>query len=101
MGLCPYFEVWRKKIPKRRASPDEVSHHEIKIPYCTHKNSPATLEAARQGLGKGVALKCDGVIKWCLLPESIRPVPEARPHIGGDDAGPGKAFLRRSVGKTG
>jgi hypothetical protein len=102
MNLCPYFEVWRKQIPTRRSSPDEVSHHEIKIPYCTHNNSPATLEAARQSLGKAAVLKCDGIIKRCPLPESVRPAAQTGSRAskpGGDGAGPGKAFTLRAAGK--
>lgn len=87
MRLCPHFEVWRKEIPRRAgAGEGGLSHHEIKVPYCTHAQSPTTLEDAQHGLGEGAVLKCRGHVRSCLLPEDQRPRLEPRDRPLSEDA---------------
>ncbi len=77
MKRCPHFEIWCKRIPRRASSPEGAgSFHEIKVPYCTHSQSPVPLEMAQQGLGEGAVLRCQGFVRRCPLPEGVRPEPE-------------------------
>ncbi len=79
MKPCPHFEIWCKRVPRRVHSPEDgESFHEIKVPYCTHPQSPVPLEAAQQGLGEGAVLKCQGFVRRCPLPEDVRPQAEPR-----------------------
>ena len=107
MTLCSYFEIWRKRIPSRvHSSPGEESHHEIKVPYCTHAQSPVTLETAQHGLGEGRILKCGGSIRRCPLPEGIKPRLEQKRPVklegltpkAGQEAAPAAASAR-TMGK--
>lgn len=88
MKSCPHFEIWCKRIPRRAASPEEGERfHEIKVPYCTHSQSPVPLEVAQQGLGEGAVLKCQGFVRRCPLPQDVRPPVEPLGHGLSDFAG--------------
>lgn len=77
MAKCPHFEIWCREIPRRSRVQDGAEpHHVIKVPYCTHAESPVPLQAAQQSLGNGSLLKCAGHVRRCPLPEGVRPQPD-------------------------
>ena len=89
MAKCPHFEIWCRQIPRRApVQQGEEPHHVIKVPYCTHAQSPVPLEAAQQSLGDGSLLKCAGYVRRCPLPEAVRPQPEPRARILSEVGGP-------------
>lgn len=86
MSQCPYFQVWRKEIARRASSTSaELSAPQIKVSYCSHEQSPMTLEMAQHELGDGGSLKCAGFVRRCPLPEGVRPVPPALENIRAEE----------------
>ena len=85
MAKCPHFEIWCRQIPRRiHAQQGGEPHHVIKVPYCTHSESPVPLQAAQQSLGDGSLLKCAGHVRRCPLPEGVRPQPAPHAQILSD-----------------
>ena len=83
MKQCPYFQIWSKPIERRVVSSAHgIAHLEIKVCYCTHRESPETLEMAQRHLGSEEGLKCGGSIRRCPLPEGIRPVDDRQANAG-------------------
>lgn len=84
MRPCPYYRIWRKPVRRRPAwSSQDANQPEIKVFYCTHDESPETLEMAQKHLGSEQGLKCGGNLRRCLLPDGTKPVAD---RLRNDDA---------------
>jgi len=73
MSECLYFNVQMQILKSREISQNPPPDQHIKIPYCTHRESPAPLDLVTKVIGGARILQCEGMFAKCQIPGGYRP----------------------------
>ena len=73
MSECPYYDVYIQVLKSREISQNPPPDQRVKIPNCTHAQSPAPLSTVKNVIGGARVLTCEGLFAKCQIPGGYRP----------------------------